>query len=127
MHQQPESAEAYFNLGLSFHLQLELDVAIKTYKQAIQLDSTYDPPYTNLGLALIESNQLNEAITVFKQVLSLPERLESPASIHTLAHYNLAIILKRQGKLGAALQEANAALVITPDFAQAQALKLMLD
>lgn len=125
--QQPESAEAYFNLGLSLHLQLELEAAIKNYQQAIQLDPTYDQPYTNLGLAFIESNQLSEASLVFNQILALPERLESPASIHTLAHYNLAIILKRQGKLEAALQEVDAALAITPDFAQAQKLRLMLD
>ncbi len=125
--QQPESAEAFFNLGLSLHLQLELDEAIKTYEQAIQLDPTYDQPYTNMGLALIEANQLDEASTVFKQVLSLPERQESPASIHTLAHYNLAIILKRQGELKAAMEEVNAALAITPNFAQAQKLRQMLN
>ena len=124
---QPQSAEAYFNLGLSLHLQLELDDAINTYKQAIQLDPTYDRPYTNMGLALIEANQLDEASTVFKQVLSLPERPEQPASIHTLAHYNLAIILKRQGKLDTARQEVQAALAITPGFAQAQKLQQMLN
>lgn len=124
---QPQSAEAYFNLGLSLHLQLELDEAIKTYEQAIQLDPTYDRPYTNMGLALIEANQLDEASTVFKQVLSLPERPEQPASIHTLAHYNLAIILKRQGKLDAAQQEVQAALAITPGFMQAQTLQQMLN
>lgn|GEM_PF-2471146 len=124
--QQPESAEAYFNLGLSLHLQMELEAAIKTYQQAIQLDPTYDQPYTNMGLALIESNQLDAASTVFNQVLSLPERVESPASIHTLAHYNLAIIWKRQGKLAAASKEVDAALAITPNFAQAQKLRRML-
>lgn len=124
--QQPESAEAYFNLGLSLHLQMELDEAIKTYQQAIQLDPKYDQPYTNMGLALIEGNQLEEAMTAFQQVLSLPERIETPASIHTLAHYNLAIILKRQGHLAAAIKEVEAALAITPDFNQAQKLRQML-
>lgn len=124
---QPQSAEAYFNLGLSLHLQLKLDEAIKTYKQAIQLNPTYDRPYTNMGLALIEANQLEEASTIFKQVLSLPERPEQPASIHTLAHYNLAIIFKRQGKLDAAHQEVQSALTITPGFAQAQKLQQMLN
>lgn len=124
--QQPESAEAYFNLGLSLHLQMDLEEAIQTYKQAIQLDPTYDQPYTNMGLALIESNQLDTARAVFNQVLALPERVESPASIHTLAHYNLAIIWKRQGKLAAALKEVEAALAITPNFSQAQQLHRML-
>ncbi|WP_299405133.1 tetratricopeptide repeat protein [Acaryochloris sp. IP29b_bin.148] len=122
----PQSAEAYFHLGLNLHLKLEFEAAIKTYQQAIQLDPTYDPPYTNMGLALIESDQLTEASIVFKQVLSLPDRSEVPASIHTLAHYNLAIILKRQGETNAALQAVNAALAITPGFVQAQKLWQML-
>lgn len=126
VNQQPESAEAYFNLGLSLHLQMDLKEAIKSYQQAIQLDPTYDQPYTNMGLALIEANQLEEASTVFRQVLSLPERSETPASIHTLAHYNLAIILKRKGQLAAAQKEVEAALAITPDFAQAQKLRKLL-
>lgn len=127
VNQQPDSAEAYFNLGLSLHLQMELEEAIQTYDQAIKLDPTYDQPYTNKGLALIEANQLDEASAVFQQVLALPERAESPASIHSLAHYNLAIILKRQGKLAAANKEVDAALAITPDFAQAQKLRQMMN
>lgn len=127
VNQQPDSAEAYFNLGLSLHLQMELEEAIQTYEQAIKLDPTYDQPYTNKGLALIEANQLDEASAVFQQVLALPERAESPASIHSLAHYNLAIILKRQGKLAAANKEVDAALAITPDFAQAQKLRQMMN
>jgi superkiller protein 3 len=124
--QYPNSAEAWFNLGLSLHLQMKLHEAITTYQQAIQLDPTYDQPYTNMGLALIESNDLEKASTVFRQVLTLPERPESPASIHTLAHYNLAIILKRQGKQTAAIQEVEAALAITPNFPQAQQLRKQL-
>ena len=126
VNQQPDSAEAYFNLGLSLHLQMELEQAIQTYEQAIKLDPTYDQPYTNKGLALIESNQLDEASAVFRQVLALPERAESPASIHTLAHYNLAIILKRQGKFSEAHKAVNAALAITPNFDKAQKLRQLL-
>lgn len=96
------------------------------YRQAMALDASYDPPYMNLGLALIETQQLDQASQLFAQVLALPERSEMPASIHTLAHYNLAIIYKRQGQPAAALAEVEAALDLTPSFWQAQQLRRQL-
>lgn len=119
---QPDSAEAYYNLGLSLHLQTKDKEAIFAYQNAIRINPKYDSPYINLGLAFIEQNQLDKANTVFHQVLELPERTESPASNHTLAYYNLAIIYKRQDNQEAALEAVKAALAITPDFAPAQSL-----
>ena len=76
----------------------------------------------NLGVGLIEINELEKAAARFRQILALPDRVETPASNHTLAHYNLAIILKRQGNRKQSLAEVKAALAITPDFEQAQLL-----
>ena len=120
--QQPDSAEAYYTLGLSLHLQYQLEAAMVAYQQAIQLDPQYDSPYINLGLVLIEVKQFDEASALFRQVLTLPERMEPPASTHTLAHYNLAIIFNRQDNAEAALKAVQAALEITPEFAPAQKL-----
>ncbi len=119
---EPNSAEAYYTLGLSLHLQTEVLEAIAAYENAIRIDPKYDLPYINLGLAFIEINQLDKANKVFHDILALPDRNESPASIHTLAHYNLAIISKRQDYRETALTELQAALAITPDFAPAQEL-----
>lgn len=120
--QHPDSAEAYYYLGLSFHQKFRLREAILAYRNAIRINPKYDLPYINLGLAWIEGRQLDEASKAFRQILTLPDREESPASIHTLAHYNLAIIFKRQDKPEAALKEVQAALDITPDFESAQEL-----
>lgn len=123
---QPDSAEAYYNLGLTLHLQAKNQEAIAAYENAIRINPQYDSPYINLGLAFIEQNQLDKAKTIFHQVLALPERTESPASNHTLAHYNLAVIYKRQGKQEVAIEAIKSALDITPDFPPAQKLLLQL-
>ncbi|PZD71029.1 hypothetical protein C1752_08471 [Acaryochloris thomasi RCC1774] len=120
--QRPDSAEAYYYLGLSLHQQFRLREAILAYRNAIRISPKYDLPYINLGLAWIEGRRLDEASKVFRQVLTLPDREESPASNHTLAHYNLAIIFKREDNPEAALKEVQAALDITPDFESAQEL-----
>jgi tetratricopeptide (TPR) repeat protein len=124
--EQPNSAEAFYQLGFSLHLQEEIGSAIAAYRQAIALNPNYDAPHMNLGLALIELQQLDEAIPSFERVLALPDQPETPASTHTLAHYNLAIIHKRQNRPDMALQAVDAALKITPDLAPAQELRLQL-
>lgn len=121
---QPEtrSAEDFYKLGVELHQAGQVGAAVQAYQNAIRLDSKLSSAYINLGLAFIQLDQLENAKDAFQQALALPDRLEQPASIHTLAHYNLAIILKRQGELGAAITEVQSALAITPDFEWAQQL-----
>lgn len=118
----PRSAKDFYDLGLEAHRAGNLDAAIEAYQTAIRLDSKFDAAYVNLGLALIQLGQLENASAIFHQVLTLRDRPEVPASIHTIAHYNLAIILERQGKTDEAITEVQQALTITPDFEMAQQL-----
>jgi tetratricopeptide (TPR) repeat protein len=127
VNQSPKSAEAYYQLGLSLHLQEEVGSAIAAYRKAIALDPKYHTPYINLGLALIELNQFDEAIRALQKVLTFPDQPETPASTHALAHYNLAIIYKRQNKIQQAQQETQAALTLAPNFEAAQTLRQQLN
>lgn len=115
-------AEQLFEQGVALHREGRFEEAIRTYQEAIRVSPTYDSAYINMGLAFIQLDQLDNAVPIFQQVLTLPDRQEEPASNHTLAHYNLAIIFSRQGKAEEALSEVQQALDITPDFEQAQQL-----
>lgn len=117
-----QSAQDFYNAGVKSYRAGNVDAAIQAYQTAIRLNPTFDGAYINLGLALIQTEQLETASQIFQQVLTLPERSETPASIHTIAHYNLAIIWKRQGKTDEAISEVQQALAITPDFEIAQQL-----
>lgn len=120
--QNPKSAEAYYNLGVCLHHEFQLLAAIAAYQNATRLNPKYDDAYINLGLALIEVNQYDAAIAALQKVLTLPDRPGSPASTHTLAHYNLAIIFRRQGKRSDALREVQQTLKLNPKFIPAQTL-----
>jgi tetratricopeptide (TPR) repeat protein len=118
----PKSAEAYYNLGLSYHYAIDLEKAIVAYQEAIRLNPKYDSPYINLGLLRLQIGQPDEAEQLFRKVLTIPDRYEDPASSHTIAHYNLAVILSRKGQKKEALASVQQALAITPNFAPAQKL-----
>lgn len=119
---EPQSAGDFYALGVELQRAGQIPAAIQAYQTAIALESTFDVAYINLGLAFIQLGQFDTAQQTFQQVLTLPDRTEHPASIHTLAHYNLAIILHRQRKVDEAITEVQHALEITPDFAKAQQL-----
>lgn len=119
---QPQSAVAYYQLGLALHQQEQFPGAIAAYRTATRLDPRYEPAYTNLGVALLQTGQLEAAAQAFRQVLRLPNQTRDTPSSHTLAHYNLAVILRRQGNFKASRQEVERALVLSPNFAPAQQL-----
>jgi superkiller protein 3 len=117
-----ESAESFYQSGVNAHQADRIDSAVQAYQNAIRLNPAFDSAYINLGLAYIQLGQLDNARDTFQRVLNLPDRAEVPASIHTIAYYNLAVILNRQGKSAEALSEIQSALAITPDFGVAQEL-----
>jgi tetratricopeptide (TPR) repeat protein len=120
--QRGPTAQAYYNLGLSLHQQLKLTDAIQAYTQATKIDPHYGSAYLNLGMAWLDARNDIKAEQAFQQVLSLANQPANPASTHTLAHYDLAIIYKRQGKFDLARQAIREALALTPNFAPAQQL-----
>lgn len=119
---EAQSAERLYELGVESHRAGLIDAAIQSYQSAIRLDPKFDAAYINLGLALIQLGHFDDAKDILQQVLALPDRTETPASVHTLAHYNLAIIWERQGQPDEAVTEVQKALAITPDFELAQQL-----
>jgi tetratricopeptide (TPR) repeat protein len=120
--QSPKSAVAYYNLGLNYHYAIDLEKAIAAYQEALRLNPQYDSAYINLGLLQLQIGKAMEAEQLFRKVLTLPDRYETPASSHTIAYYNLAVILSRTEKRQEALKFVQNALALTPDFVPAQTL-----
>jgi superkiller protein 3 len=124
--QQPNSALAYYNLGLSQHRQVNITDAMVSYQNAIRLDPNYSFAYLNLGFAYLETGKFDQAVPALQRVLALPNQASTPASTHTLAYYNLAIIYNRQGNPAAARQAIQKALALSPNFAPAQTFQKQL-
>ena len=67
----PNSAEAYCNLGWGYYGQRKHDDAIKAFQQALALDRNLTDGHYGLGLALKESGAGPDAVAEFEAVMKL--------------------------------------------------------
>ena len=88
------------------------DDAVRSYDQAIALQTEFADAHYNRGVALQELGRLEEAIGCYERALAI--RHEMPA-----AHVNRANALLALGLHQAALTGYDAAIALKPDFAQA--------
>jgi len=111
--QHPHHLFAWNVLGAALKAQGQLDDAITTYRQAIEMKPDLADFHNNLGNALRDNGELDEAVARFREAIRLNPDI-------ALAHHNLANALKDLGELGAALAGYQEALRLAPDFAAAQ-------
>lgn len=87
----PNEAIIYNLCGACYLKQDKLDLAIKSYKNAISLEPKYADAYNNLGNALKRKGNLNESIDNLIKALTLkPHYID--------AHYNLGSVLRDLGR-----------------------------
>ena len=69
--QNPDSAQAYYNLGIAQANQSKWQAAIKSYEQAIAIDPNFVHAYCNLGQAQAQQEQYQAAAQSFRRALTL--------------------------------------------------------
>jgi len=73
--QQPRSPLLATNLGYSFYLSGQYNLAERYLKQAIEYSPAFERAWTNLGLVYARKGQYNQALISFEQVMSPAEAL----------------------------------------------------
>src|SRR5262249_39619862 len=93
---RPDEADRYFTLGLA---QSEQDIngAIVSFRQALELDPRHALARYNLALALNRSDRTPEAIEQLKQTLTSDSRAET--------HYMLGVMYFHQGDFDSASRQ----------------------
>lgn len=108
----PQSEDAYFNLGIAYARQRKWDEAEKNYREAIRIMPQYAEAHNNLGNVLASQNRLDEAIGQFEAALKiLPD--------HATAHNNLGSVLARQGRIPEAAFHFAQAAKSMPEYVEA--------
>lgn len=97
LHENPEYAAAYINLGtIYFHLR-QYGKAEELYRRATQADPEYVLAFFDLGNVLDELERYEESVEAYRQAIALAPRYAD-------AHYNLALAHERKGERRNALR-----------------------
>jgi protein O-GlcNAc transferase len=102
-------AQLLFQQGRQARQQGDLLVAQGLFRQAIQLEPTFVPPYNNLANLLQAAGQIEEAIAIYEQALQLAPNL-------AVLHCNLASLWQIQGEHDRAIVGYQRAIELQPDF-----------
>jgi len=97
----------YLDIGVKLVMQGDLERAMMSFCQAIELNPKYSPAYNNLGLVLRNTNRLNEAEACFRRAIEL-----SPDDPY--AYNNLGLVLMDLDYLGKAEDCFRHAIELSP-------------
>jgi tetratricopeptide (TPR) repeat protein len=112
-------ADAHFNLGLAYHLQGRLDKSIEYYSKAIRFRPDYAQAYNNLAVVLYQQGKISKALQTCRDgLLAVPD--DSAAADKLDLHYNLGLMLEKQGRKDEAVKEFRTALQLDPNSIKTQ-------
>ena len=107
--EEPKNWQAFFELGVEYNVNGDLNRSIEAFTQAAQLNPNYVPLWINRGYVLCELKRYAESIEDQKRALSLDPRAYE-------AYGNWGVALMRQGKFNEAIPYFDRALSINPFF-----------
>lgn len=113
-------ADAHNNLGVILKSEGHLLRAIDCYRRALDLDPTLGEAFNNLANAYQEIGELHEAVEAYLQAA---ERMPESDTVH----FNVGLLLNRQGRYDDALIHLRRALEINPARADAEHLVAALE
>jgi len=86
----PESAQAWYNLGLAQHAGNELEPALASFQQAVKLDPRDADSYYFEGVCYQEMKDFDKAIAILQKALAIDPQ-------HASAEFAMARALQRSG------------------------------
>jgi tetratricopeptide (TPR) repeat protein len=106
--EQPNNPVYWNELGISFHNQAELDLALRCYQKSTKLDSKYADAENNVGTIYYERKKYAKAIRAYKKAISLREDYAS-------FYLNLGYAYFSEKKYDDSIESFRKALMIDPD------------
>jgi predicted TPR repeat methyltransferase len=113
-------ADAYSNLGVILKAEGHILRAIDYYRRALDIDPTLGETFNNLANAYQEIGELQEAVEAYLQAA---DRMPESDTVH----FNVGLLLDRQGRTDDALIHLRRALEINPSRGDAQHLVAALE
>ena len=110
--QEGERARALVEEGQRHADEGKWDEALKSYKQAVEIDPRYSDAYLNMGDAYMSAGRYKEGFAAYRQAIAA-----SPTNAD--AFYSLGAAFNDMGQYGDAFKPFVTAINLRPDFAEA--------
>ena len=108
---EPKSPEAFYFRGVAHEKGGNIPAAMADYGQAIQLNPNYVEAMVNRGLIRTKAALFSEAIADYSAALAI-----STPQIQPMILNNRAFAYLKSGQLDKALEDANKALTLNPNY-----------
>jgi tetratricopeptide (TPR) repeat protein len=109
----PNMMRAHNDLGLCFDSLGQFDEAVQSFTRAIELNRREEQPSAwpplNLAVSLISLNRLDEAVALLHEALSYNPKFPQ-------AHYQLGLVLEKEGKFQEAIAPLQQAIGLEPSY-----------
>jgi tetratricopeptide (TPR) repeat protein len=106
--EQPRNAVYWNELGISFHNQAELDLALRCYQKSTKLDSNYADAQNNVGTVYYERKKYAKAVRAYKKAISIRQD-------YAAFYLNLGYAYFNEKKYDDSIASFRKALEIDPD------------
>lgn len=114
-------ATRFYNQGLVFNVEGDLNAAISNYKMALNMDPDFVLAHTALGHAFFSKGKLDKSIKEFRKAIKIDPTFGS-------AHCSLGAALGEAGKMEEAIAEFKKAVDLEPDnFNAREGLEIALE
>jgi len=110
--EKSQSAEFYYNRGITYYKKGQYDQAILDYTKALEINPRHAKAYCNRGVAYGEKGIHDQAISDFNNALEIDPR-------YAEAYYNRGVAYREKGQYDQAISDYTKALEINPRHAGA--------
>ena len=110
---KPDDASSHSDLGNVLIMSGKINEAIEHYETSLKIRPGHARTLSNLGNAFLTSGKLQEAEEKYLESLRISNE-------NAPTHYNLGVCLERQGRTDEAIGIYKQALIVNPQYKQAQ-------
>jgi len=106
---EPDNIETLNLLGGVYERMGQEELAVQTFRRALELDPSYTSVLANYGTALLSLGRVDDAIAALQQALEYDPKLPDPYNV-------LGVIAAQRGSLPVAVEQWQAAVELDPDL-----------
>jgi tetratricopeptide (TPR) repeat protein len=109
VNKSPGKARARYNLGLAYHDRGQMRLAASEWELSVEIEPRSNPALKELGIMCASAHRYEEAKDYYRRAIEA-------SATDAAAHYNLAVLLEKEGHAAEAVEYFQSFLRIAPAY-----------